>query len=77
MLPELLEKGLYMDNYCSNISEFERTKPVETMKALNSLIQRVKQDVSTEGNHSGFWSGEIQDIFNSLLDIKTKLKRGE
>lgn len=61
-----------------NISEFERTKPKETMKALNALIKKV--DATIESNKDPYVS-YIDEILASikkdLFDIKTKLKNGE
>lgn len=55
-----------------NISEFERTKPVETMKALNALIKKVEKMVD-----NGCDDEDIIDVCNRLKDIKEKLKKGE
>lgn len=54
-----------------NISEFERTKPVETMKALNALIKKVEKMVD-----NGCDDEDIIDVCNRLKDIKEKLKKG-
>lgn len=58
-----------------NISEFERTKPVETMKALNALIKKVRElvDDSTDINVDS----ELFDIWERLKSIKEKFKKGE
>jgi hypothetical protein len=58
-----------------NISEFERTKPIETMRALNALIKKVKTlvDDSTYIDVNR----ELLNIWEELKDIKEKLKKGK
>lgn len=60
-----------------NISEFERTKPKETMKAINKLIRFIKET----GNRSvtvAFDYGDFsKEVISQLEDIKEKLKKGE
>jgi hypothetical protein len=58
-----------------NISEFERTKPVETMRALNALIKKVETlvDDSTYIDVNR----ELLNIWEELKDIKEKLKKGK
>ena len=58
-----------------NISEFERTKPVETMKALNALIKKVGKliDETTDMDVDR----ELSNILEKLKNIKEKLKKGE
>lgn len=61
-----------------NISEFERTKPVETMKALNVLIKKVEDTLSSNNVVNIFWlEGKVESIHKDLIDIKEKLKRGD
>lgn len=55
-----------------NISEFERTKPVETMEALNVLIKKVESMTDNDCDDE-----DLFDIFNRLKDIKEKLKKGK
>ena len=62
----------------SSISEFERTKPVETMKALNDLIKKVDTFLNNGRDpniHLAY--GLLEESLISLKDIKNKLKNGE
>lgn len=58
-----------------NISEFERTKPVETMKTLNVLIKKIEQLINDSADID--IDRELMDILGNLKDIKKKLKNGE
>lgn len=61
-----------------NISEFERTKPTQTMKALNLLIKDVEDILKINESPEVFWyDQQIVNIHEKLLDIKQKFKRGE
>lgn len=61
-----------------NISEFERTKPKETMKALNALIKKVDDTLSSEKVSNIFWlERQLELIKKDLEDIREKLKKGE
>jgi len=60
-----------------NPSEFERTKPMITMKKINDLIklideERVKTDILYKDR-----SRSLSDIKNLLLDMKDSFKKGE
>lgn len=60
-----------------NISEFERTKPVETMKALNDLIKKVEITLSSEKITNIYWlESQLESVKKDLIDIKEKLKQG-
>lgn len=61
----------------SSISEFERTKPVITMKKINDLIflideERVKTEILYKDRVRS-----LENIKNLLTDIKVSLKKGE
>lgn len=60
-----------------NISEFERTKPVEAMKALkalNALIKKVDETLSSEKVTNIFWlESQLEIIKKDLEDIREKL----
>lgn len=60
-----------------NISEFERTKPVVTMKKINDLILLVEQEmVKTEILYKDRVRS-LQDIIKELIEVKNTLKKGE
>lgn len=60
-----------------NISEFERTKPVETMKAIDNLITFIK-DTGKQSVTVLFDYGDFsKEVISQLEDIKEKLKKGE
>jgi hypothetical protein len=60
-----------------NISEFERTKPVETMRAIDNLIRFIK-DTGNQSVTVLFDYGEFEkEVILKLNDIKEKLKRGD
>lgn len=62
----------------TSISEFERTKPVETMKALNKLIKKLTSFVESDKEPNIFLAyGMLEDVVKDLNDIKEKLKRGD
>ena len=67
------------DGSPTSISEFERTKPVETMKALNKLIKGVSENVELGKKHPqvSFSTLTMAEILSELKDIKEKLKRGD
>jgi hypothetical protein len=62
-----------------NISEFERTKPTETMKALNKLIKSVSENVELGRKHPqiSFSTLTMAEILSELKDIKEKFKNGK
>lgn len=51
----------------SSISEFERNKPVKTMKSLNNLIRDIQEKRVVNKD----------DILNHLKEIKNLLKNGD
>jgi hypothetical protein len=59
----------------SNISEFERTKPIVTMKninaALNAVVDRMK---NAESRSEQLF---LNDLHGFLFDAKESLKKGE
>ena len=62
----------------SSISEFERTKPVETMRSLNALIKKIDGFLNNGRDpniHLAY--GLLEESLTSLKDIKDKLKNGE
>jgi hypothetical protein len=59
-----------------NISEFERTKPTETMRSLNILIKKMKS-LKEMSINSPWEEKQYEMIYDSLIDIKNKLKNGE
>ncbi len=60
-----------------SISEFERTKPVITMKKINDLILLVEQEmVKTEILYKDRVRS-LQDIIKELVEVKNTLKKGE
>lgn len=60
-----------------NISEFERTKPVVTMKKINDLILLVEQEmVKTEILYKDRVRS-LEEITKELIDVKNSLKKGE
>jgi hypothetical protein len=56
-----------------NISEFERTKPVKTMAAINSLTKEIKESLRKDDDYlpSPHW------ILSQLEEIKKLLRNGE
>lgn len=61
----------------SSISEFERTKPVATMKKINDLILLVEQEmVKTEILYKDRVRS-LEDIIKQLVEVKNSLKKGE
>lgn len=60
-----------------NPSEFERTKPVVTMKKINSLINRIEEErVKTEILYKDR-TRSLEEIKNLLYDMKDSFKKGE
>ncbi len=60
-----------------NISEFDRTKPLVTMKKINDLILLVDQEmVKTEILYKDRVRS-LQDITKELVNVKNSLKKGE
>lgn len=60
-----------------NISEFERTKPIETMAALNALIKKVGSILNAGGVPEIYQLiNDLETIQKDLFDIKMKLKEG-
>ena len=66
-----------MTNNITSISEFERTKPVVTMKKLNDLIRRVKEEqIKTEMLYKDRVRS-LDEIEKLLEDLKDSFKKGE
>lgn len=60
-----------------SVSEFERTKPVVTMKKINDLILLVEQEmVKTEILYKDRVRS-LEDIIKQLVEVKNSLKKGE
>lgn len=60
-----------------SVSEFERTKPVVTMKKINDLILLVEQEmVKTEILYKDRVRS-LEDIIKQLVETKNSLKKGE
>jgi len=60
-----------------SVSEFERTKPVVTMKKINDLILLVEQEmVKTEILYKDRVRS-LEDIIKQLAEVKNSLKKGE
>lgn len=60
-----------------NISEFERNKPVITMKKINDLIKLIMDEkVKTERLYKDRVES-LNHIHESLLDMKDSFKKGE
>lgn len=60
-----------------NISEFEREKPVITMKKINDIILLIEQEmVKTEILYKDRVRS-LEEISNLLKDMKTSFKKGE
>jgi len=61
-----------------NISEFERTKPVETMKSINKLINKLDKFVSIDNEANIHLAYKMLDeTIVELKNIKEQLKRGD
>lgn len=61
----------------TSISEFERYKPVVTMKKINDLINRIEEErVKTEILYKDRVRS-LEEINSLLLDMKDSFKRGE
>ena len=62
----------------TSVSEFERTKPRETMKSINALIKKVDEFLNNGREPSIFLAyGVLDEVLVSLKDIKQKFKNGE
>lgn len=60
-----------------NASEFERTKPILTMKKINNLIDRIEEErVKTEILYKDR-TRSLEEIKNLLYDMKDSFKKGE
>ena len=60
-----------------NPNEFERTKPVVTMKKINNLIDRIEEErVKTEILYKDR-TRSLEEIKNLLYDMKDSFKKGE
>ena len=60
-----------------NASEFERTKPILTMKKINNLIDRIEEArVKTEILYKDR-TRSLEEIKNLLYDMKDSFKKGE
>jgi len=60
-----------------NPSEFERTKPIITMKKINDLINRIEEErVKTEILYKDRVRS-LEEINSLLLDMKDSFKKGE
>jgi len=61
----------------TNISEFERTKPVITMKKLNDLIYKIEEErVKTEILYKDRVRS-LDEIKSLLYSVKDSFKKGE
>lgn len=60
-----------------NPNEFERTKPIVTMKKINNLIDRIEEErVKTEILYKDR-TRSLEEIKNLLYDMKDSFKKGE
>lgn len=60
-----------------NPSEFERTKPILTMKKINNLIDRIEEErVKTEILYKDR-TRSLEEIKSLLYDMKDSFKKGE
>lgn len=60
-----------------NISEFERTKPVITMKKINDLIKLIMEEkIKTERLYKDRVES-LNNIHGLLQDMKDSFKKGE
>jgi len=60
-----------------NPSEFERTKPILTMKKINNLIDRIEEErIKTEILYKDR-TRSLEEIKNLLYDMKDSFKKGE
>ena len=60
-----------------NPNEFERTKPILTMKKINNLIDRIEEErVKTEILYKDR-TRSLEEIKNLLYDMKDSFKKGE
>jgi len=60
-----------------NPNEFERTKPIITMKKINDLINRIEEErVKTEILYKDRVRS-LEEINSLLLDMKDSFKKGE
>jgi hypothetical protein len=60
-----------------NISEFERTKPVVTMKKINDIIKLIiEEKIKTERLYKDRVES-LDNIHNLLQDMKNSFKKGE
>lgn len=60
-----------------NISEFERTKPVITMKKINDLIKLIMEEkIKTERLYKDRVDS-LNNIHSLLQDMKDSFKKGE
>ena len=60
-----------------NPNEFERTKPILTMKKINNLIDRIEEErVKTEILYKDR-TRSLEEIKSLLYDMKDSFKKGE
>lgn len=60
-----------------NINEYERTKPIITMKKINDVILLIEQEmVKTEILYKDRVRS-LEEITKELIDVKNSLKKGE
>lgn len=60
-----------------NINEYERTKPIITMKKINDVILLIEQEmVKTEILYKDRIRS-LEEINNLLKDVKASFKKGE
>jgi Na+/phosphate symporter len=61
----------------TSISEFERYKPIITMKKINDLLNRIEEErVKTEILYKDRVRS-LEEINSLLLDMKDSFKKGE
>lgn len=61
----------------TSISEFERTKPVITMKKINTLIKQIEEEqLKTERLYRDRVAS-LNDILLSLFSLRDSFKKGE
>jgi len=60
-----------------NINEFERTKPIVTMKKINELIKKVHEEQTKTENLYKDRVKSLDNILGLLEDMKDSFKKGE
>ena len=59
----------------TNPSEFERTKPVETMKKINKLLKRIEELSITANSREE--QNSYSELYEMVVVLKETFKKGE